>query len=280
MNRVASLLVSASAVACLSAGAPASLLLHENFGHTPGDNLVGKTPAGESSPWAQDATGTALTLASGDLAAPAGLQASSGNRVQLPSAGTQQSAQVPFDATGANDLYYSYLLRLDTISGLSTSTWSTLSRVELSTTNGAGVFVRLNGSDTNKFDLGIHKRANGGAVVTDPTLTGLNKGEVLLVVARYNTNGANPDSMDIWINPASASFGAGAPPAPTFSSTAGGDITAAWNTFVIDPPNASVQGYFDELRVGTTWADVTPVPEPTAAMAATALGGVLLWRRR
>ena len=62
---------------------------------------------------------------------------------------------------------------------------------------------------------------------------------------------------------------------------------------VADVNNEQIQAFFlrnnsvepastlvDNLRVGTTWADVTPVPEPAAAV----LGGVgllvlLLWRR-
>jgi hypothetical protein len=38
------------------------------------------------------------------------------------------------------------------------------------------------------------------------------------------------------------------------------------------------RGYFDEIRVGTSWASVTPIPEP-AALGAVGLSGMLLMRR-
>lgn len=258
----------------------ATLLMYENFGHTPSTNLVGKTPSGETSAWAEDASGTALTLAGGDLSAPSGLQASSGNRVQIPASTGHQSAQVAYDVTGSNDIFYSFLVRLDNVSSVST-TFATLVRVESAgATNGAAVFVRQNGSNSDQFDLGIHKRANAGAAETTASIQALGEGSVYFIVARYNTNGAGTDSMDLWLNPSSGTFAGVTPPTPTFSSTLGTDNTALWNTFVIDPPNGSAQGFFDELRVGTTWASVTPViPEP-ASWALVALAGVCLMPRR
>jgi len=46
----------------------------------------------------------------------------------------------------------------------------------------------------------------------------------------------------------------------------------------ISTANASIPVIFDELRIGTTWADVTPEPASTAALGL--MASALLVRRR
>jgi hypothetical protein len=261
------------ACAALVSSAQGAIYLTETFNYTVGNNLVG------SGSWVQDAAGTALTIASGSLNEPTGYADSTNNRVQIPSSTGHQSAQIQFDTVGSNDLYVSYLFRLDGVGTMADNSWSSFSRVEntAGTTNGLGLFLQKNSTDGTKFDIGIHKRANGGSAVE--ALAGLSTGTVYLAVMRYNLNGDGTDSMDLWINPSSSSYG-GTAPTVTFSSTAGTDTTAAWTTFVIDPANAGTSGFFDELRVGTTWAEVVPaIPEPRAALLG-GLGLLALLRRR
>ena len=106
--------------------------------------------------------------------------------------------------------------------------------------------------------------------------------ETLFIVAAYTFNpGDNDDFARLWVNPVPGSLESSNTPA------------------VVTPMNQAdinqnrIQAFFfrnnsvepdallmDELRVGTTWEDVTPVPEPSALAAAALAAGAVLRRRR
>lgn len=73
--------------------------------------------------------------------------------------------------------------------------------------------------------------------------------------------------MKIWINPDSSSFG-GTEPAATIQQTwtgteqEGATGTNGFAAYKINASSLNAGFNLDELRVGTTWADVTPIPEP------------------
>jgi hypothetical protein len=151
--------------------------------------------------------------------------------------------------------------------------------------------IRL-GSTTGTYNLGI--RASSTAANTTYWSGDLNAGQTYLVVGEYAQGGtpgttANGTSS-LWVNPASSTFGLdeGSRPAPDGSTLGvintnatvdnveslliGAGIAAGSN-----PSHVAL----DEVRLGTTWADVTSsvVPEP-ASLGLLALGGLGLLRRR
>ncbi len=97
-----------------------------------------------------------------------------------------------------------------------------------------------------------------------------------LFVFRYDFNSAGNDTLNVWLNPTSA------------SDTA--SISATATDFAIQNPeirsvNANGGLVFDEIRFGTTFADVVPVsaiPEPSTYAALAGLGvlGLAATRRR
>ncbi len=150
---------------------------------------------------------------------------------------------------------------------------------------------------TNAFNIGIqgHGTPTSGAppvwvgADTNPPYGtiypgGLDTANALFVVVSYdmkNNTGSNPINTDdvssIWVNPDPQTFGNNAlEPAPSATST-GGDIPElSVRSFFLreGSSRAATTGYqatrigFDELRIGTSWADVTsdvPCSPPTVA---------------
>jgi hypothetical protein len=105
-----------------------------------------------------------------------------------------------------------------------------------------------------------------------------------LVVVRYTFDGSNPDEFALWVDP--GSLGAGSAPGGNISITSGTDqpnFTSFWFTkMTVGWSAAPVDLYLDELRVGTTWAQVTPaVPEPSTVvlLGVAAMGLITCYRR-
>ena len=102
----------------------------------------------------------------------------------------------------------------------------------------------------------------------EPSATPLNT--TVLVVARYtfHTSPAT-DVVDLWINPNSANYGAASAPASDISLMAKGnwpslaDFTMSFNN-----GDSTFVDKWDEVRIGTTWAQVVPssnLPGPASA---------------
>jgi hypothetical protein len=129
---------------------------------------------------------------------------------------------------------------------------------------------------TQAFNIGIQSHAAAGITsVWDPTIYpgGPDPATAIFVVASYefrNNWGDTPNLTDdvsrLWVNPNPATFGdSSQEPAPTVEST-GGDIPELQiqSFFLREGQSAGTAGTlpvaraaFDELRIGTSWADVT-----------------------
>ena len=85
-----------------------------------------------------------------------------------------------------------------------------------------------------------------------------------LIVFRYQFNGPSDDTLEVWLNPTSTSDTA------SISAT---QPNFVFNLLILRSVNANGNLVFDEVRFGTTFADVVPVPgaaepDPTPAPAA------------
>lgn len=203
-------------------------------------------------------TGSEITVqTNAALSGPTGFAASSGNGVKWTPSGTARRNLMQFTSTTAGEIYVSFLLNNITPPGTQRliayleNTTSSLSNPQL------GIF--LNGST-----LGVGKRA------TAPAVTATIGSGPQLVVVRY-TFQAGDDQVDLWVNPTNTSYGAVSPP-PSLGSTTGASDPANLTYFAFNGTSGTGPTvYYDELRIGTSWADVVPgTPPPPPPPPATA----------
>ena len=207
-----------------------------------------------------------------------GLAASSGGSIFLQGAGSGNNHT--FAAQTSGTVFFSFALQVTSLTGFTTTasaSFMSLQATGNSTTNKAGIFMApvIEGGVTTGYTLNINKLNNaipGGS----PSNVTLQAGTTYFIVGSYQivSGGAN-DAVSLWVAPASSSFG-GAAPTASVSVTSGTDLatTTGLNNIIIQQTTGSAllpSLLIDELRVGTTWADVTPVfssvPEPASAAA-------------
>lgn len=192
--------------------------------------------------------------------------------------------------TAGTTVYYSLMLRVDTSSSDVGNT-GTVGVGGSGTADNQGIFIagfnnntttqtppltgvaaaltmHQNPINSDTFSLGLTNNVNGTAnnaqlrTFDDDIMLG--KGSTIFIVAGYTFGNGNvtTDSANLWINPAIGTFSQLAPVTPP-------DFTVTTNFTGINP--YQIASFFlrdnsfdpslmtiDEVRVGTTWADVTP----------------------
>lgn len=224
--------------------------------------------------------------------------------------GTYFSPPATVGEVGA-PLYYSLALKVTDLTGLHSGGGAlfgfgngTAASTTVFSSYGTRFYI-MPGIDADHYTIGLAKNGVGGALQAPEVVGTVNYavGETIFVVGSYtqvggggNAAGTGNDSpIKLWINPDSSTFGGGfeatVPESSTFLEVIGstqGDIGApAGGPYIISfevrqhASIASTPSYIvDELRVGTTWAAVTPIPEPGTVALSIIAGLALLARRR
>jgi hypothetical protein len=142
--------------------------------------------------------------------------------------------------------------------------------------------VDANGIQTGRMELGITKNLhNAPGAVTEPVWVdapSLGIDEVGFVVIEYDFNaGGSQDVMRLWVNPTPGDLSlAGSPSIVT--PVPSNDVAGALNIesfYLRNDTNAPGDVIFDELRLGTSFGDVSVVPEPATAGVLALVGGLL-----
>ncbi|MSU59921.1 MAG: hypothetical protein EXS35_17430 [Pedosphaera sp.] len=270
-----------SAAATLSVVYP--LPYYDPFNYTAGANLAGNTN-GNLLSWADIGTSTAgpyVTVRSNSLAVP-GLANASGNSIQFGGLGKSVRFSFPTgNPVTTGTLYYSFTTQVIDTNGLAASgifvagfNNSVGTQTGQPTVIGTRVYLHhTNGG----FNVGTSKNSSTASEwVWDPRNFTTN--QVLFLVGSYTFNTLatnNDDVAQLWINPDPATFGAGAPPPPSLIASNGTDISANQIASFIFVQRSATQPavmFADELRLGRTWADVTP-PVTITLTDVTRLGG-------
>ena len=268
MKRLSLVVIGVVSLLLQSAYAQVTLPFYDGFNYTEGSSLNVNNP-----PWAFGGAsgGGAPTVTAAAELSYSGLAASSGLGVSVgtTTSGTRTRG-VNFTTDSSGTLYASFLLDVTTApTGNRDLAFLTSDSTASANGNINGIFLN------SSMQLGLSKVSSTTPGVLD-TLSTLSLNTTYLVVVGYKFNGTG-NEYDLWLNPASLG---GSAPTPDISLTTGTDMSSLSYFFVQQRNTTSNLGAtfnFDELRIGTSFADVTPtgVPEP-AACALAGLGGLAL----
>ncbi|WP_179333670.1 T9SS type A sorting domain-containing protein [Winogradskyella costae] len=219
-----------------------TLPLYEGFDYTVGNDL------GTEANW-NNFSGTAnpIDVVSGSLSYT-GLVASTGESVFLE--GGAIDSELTFTPVTSGDVFASFIINVSDLSNIT------------DTTDGGYVVI------LGEFDarLWIHPDTDPVGTTYDIALTNsssgenfsttkYNVGDDVLIVMSYNIE---TGAINGWINPAGTDLG-GSAPAATLTDT-DASPSSMIDTFALrqDSTGETPAMIFDELRIGTSWADVTP----------------------
>ncbi|TGD58432.1 T9SS type A sorting domain-containing protein [Flavobacterium humi] len=223
----------------------ATLPYYEPFNYTAASNL------GAQGGWVNVNTGDEVLVEAGNLSYT-GLQASLGNSVKFDGGGIDP--QQAFTAQTSGIVYSSFIIKVVSVTGVTDPNGGySYGLADTSTNFASTVWIKPLGAG---FQFGINKATATGDTQYLPTEYALNTN--YLVVIAYDLGATKASS--IWINP--TNLGAVSAPASTLTTTTGTtDRTQIQRVFLRqDSATETASVVIDEIRVGTTWAQVTPVP--------------------
>ena len=210
---------------------------------------------GQSQQWSNNNTGDNIIVAGGTLTpAYPGLNPSTTGYAIFGGDGLDCSTA--FTSTNTGTIYYSLIMNVNTMAGVTDVNGGYFATFGSgSSTFGGTLWTKR--VDDGVYNLGLEVRT-GTAANTTWTADAYTAGQTVFVVVGYTFGDpatASDDTVNLWVNPTIN----GAQPAATITDThTGTDLTSISN-FILrqdstgETPSMSV----DELRIGTTWAQVT-----------------------
>jgi PEP-CTERM motif len=246
---------------CLVSTSQAALIAYEGFDYTAGANaLSGKNGGtGWSGAW---------SAVDNNIVSP-GLSYStlqtSGNYAVTDANGFGDGSVRLFSSAQSGTIWFSGLVQ----SNNSGSGFVGLNLIDSSNNNGALGF----GQRFNQANLDLYGDRTNGA---QQQSSGISSSSLSFVAAEINLSAG---TVTWYVNPT----GLGSGSAPTGSSFTGSTTFSSFTAIGVGL-RGNTSANFDEIRIGTTWQDVSPtaVPEPStyASIAGAGILGFALLRRR
>ena len=271
-----SLPVASCVAILLAAGAPAAGgAAYEPFDYAPGAPVEqwkggsGFEPDPSFGGW-EVGNGGPIAIAAGSLRDPTGTLATSGNHL-----------------VGTNSIAQRYLPFSDATAG-----WvSFLMQAEYDEDADGGIAgLTLRGTDAVYIGVGWGEFGGGEAVIGGNPSQYVRSGVAVprntpvFLVAHFASDPSNP-YVTLYVNPTPGVLPTGgtrfdgAGWGGRYNHDRGVQVSMKFPEG-FGPPLQQARARFDELRIGDTYFDVAPVPEPTAAAAPGAAAALLLARRR
>ena len=264
--------LSSSCIIVLLAAGPASgaLVAHEGFDYGAGGDLTGKN--GGSGAWtgAWADGGTSWTLPDPVNGLSTDTVSNVGNSI-TDSSGSPLSYRT-FDDTGLTgdgaEVWFSFLFHVPEDVTSSDLRVKMLADHAAADDGGSAAYhggfgLKINGSGSVELELDEHRQAGDNPL-------SFTKGVTHLAVGRIILSEEGEDSLTAWLDPDLGQPLSG-------GTTASDDFDFIGNEVLLRG-GGSFEGQVDELRIGTTLADVV-VPEP-ASLALLGVGGLVLGLRR
>lgn len=255
-------------------------VLYEDFNYATPAYIGGNGNAGTSSNnWTTHSVTaghtTTVDIADGSLTYT-GLKSSNGNKVNFFSNANATDRDINRAFTSsATAIYYSALVNIIDNSQI-TVAGDYFMNIGASAGSSAGSLGgRLGIKSVNtgaNFRFLIQNTSTGTITFTDNG-TDLSFGTTYLVVVKYDRS-ASPTVANLWVNPTSLG---GTEPSGSVSNSSGTATFASFGSICLRNNAASPKAYIDEIRVGETWADVTPVASVTSSITVTAPVAGNLW---
>ena len=248
-----------------------TLPFYDSFDYNPGS--AGLASA-SSTVWETCYSTANIRIASGSLSLP-GFVPSAGNSVfgyatGVRFGGTQFTSQPSVDG---NSVYFSFLYQVTAyphtnglIAFLDSTNVGTSSTAPIPPHAGLALLMNSTGQ------IGINSGSTAIASAhLESAATALNT--TVLIVGCYTFHPSGNDSVSLWVNPASASYGAASAPAPDITLNNSYNLASLADfTLSYDNGDTTFGEKWDEVRIGTTWAQAVPSsPAPGVANAAHSL---------
>lgn len=221
----------------------------------------------------------------------AGLSTSGGGSATFGPNGNSALMNLTTTTTGilpadSRKVYFSYLLRLTDITGLSAVGARITGVDQLQSENnpttpipamGGVVMVRSDGA--TGFNVGIDGGGKGGTHATIQwDSASYTPGDTLFLVGSYDFGETTATGFgELWINPDSGDFGAASAPTADLISSGNSSSLARVASIILLQDNSGATGDIDDLRIDTSWAGVTPAAVPEPSPFAFCLFAVAAW---
>jgi len=222
----------------------------DKFNYTVGQNL------GDQPLWSNSNGGDEILIATPTIGNPfssAQFQDPTGNMVTFGGSGID--SYIEFNQQNSGAVYASFIFTATDISGLTNTNGGYFAVLtQASGSYKPKIWLRQDAGDNTKYNVGTSATSSGATYHTFMHTPG----EEVFIVMGYNFS---TNEVKVWIDPDPANFGGGNVPAETLKVTASGnDIPTDLGRFLIrqDSGTETPVISFDELRISTSWAQVTP----------------------